>query len=83
MPDDNRSAPLALNDPDNAERRMRRALGLDARATPHGPQQRPEQARQRHRFVQDGGVPVTVLNPRHEAEGVRERLEALEQALER
>ncbi len=40
---------------------MRRALGLGGPARPVQ-QQRPDQARARHRFVQDGGVPVVVLN---------------------
>lgn len=66
------------------EARMRRALGLDqASAAPAAPslqqqpaQQRPEpthpgQARVRHRFVQDGEVPVEVVNAR----GTTERAE--------
>ena len=49
--------------PDNvtAEAQMRRALGLGGPARPVQ-QQRPDQARARHRFVQDGSVPVVVLN---------------------
>ena len=52
------------SDLDNAEALIRRALGVpDSTARPplH---QRPEQARQRHRFVQDGEVPVVILNSR-------------------
>ena len=39
------------------EDRVRRALGLKTNGATH--QQRPEQARQRHRFVSDGAVFVT------------------------
>ncbi len=66
------------------ETRMRRALGLHggASTTPH--QQRPEQARQRHKFASDGSVPVVVLNRSSdmEAGGAKERITALEAALE-
>ncbi len=53
----------AQNEAQKTESRMRRALGLQGRtrAAP-APQQRPEDARQRHRFVQDGEVPVVVLH---------------------
>lgn len=86
MQDQDRNAPLGLQDSEGAELRMRRALGLEPRAGA-APQQRPDQARPRHRFVQDGAVPVTVLNARHEGEGglplLRERLATLEQTLRR
>lgn len=63
------------------ETRMRRALGLTGGSTPVH-QQRPEQARQRHRFAQDGSVPVVVL-PRHgDSEHSKERLTALEAAMD-
>ena len=67
-----------------AETKMRRALGLGSGAGQHTPQQRPEQARARHRFVQDGGVPVVMLNQKAEPESaqLRERITALEHALE-
>lgn len=63
MPDSDEKLPLSPNDSQSTESRMRRALGLQ------GPsrqplQQRADQARPRHRFVQDGGVPVVVLNAR-------------------
>ncbi|HYZ62390.1 MAG TPA: hypothetical protein VE650_08035 [Acetobacteraceae bacterium] len=62
------------------EDRVRRALGLKTNG-PH--QQRPEQARQRHRFVSDGAVPVVMLNRGdHENGGLKERLAAAETALE-
>ena len=66
------------------EQNMRRALGLSARASTQAPQQRPEQARQRHRFVQDGGVPVVVLNHKtdNETSALRERIATLDAALE-
>ena len=65
------------------EDRVRRALGLksNGHSTPH--QQRPEQARQRHRFVADGAVPVVMLNRTDsETSGLKERLSAAEHALE-
>lgn len=63
MSDSDETSPLSQNDSQSTESRMRRALGLQ------GPsrqplQQRADQARPRHRFVQDGGVPVVVLNNR-------------------
>lgn len=62
---------------------MRRALGLNASGGNATFQQRPDQARQRHRFVQDGGVPVTVLNHRtDETAALRERISALEASLD-
>lgn len=62
---------------------MRRALGLNASGGNMTAQQRPDQARQRHRFVQDGGVPVVVLNHRtDETTALRERIEALEASLD-
>ena len=84
MADKGNRIPLVPNDANSVEQKMRRALGLNAKASGHTPQQRPEQARQRHRFVQDGGVPVTVLNPRHDAEaaGLRERVAELQASLE-
>jgi hypothetical protein len=75
----NPNAPLSL-DPQIDEDRVRRALGLKTN-TPH--QQRPEQARQRHRFVSDGAVPVVMLNRADgETTGLKDRLAAAEAALE-
>ena len=84
MADKGNRAPMAPNDTHAAELKMRQALGLNTRGPSIKPQQRPEQARQRHRFVQDGGVPVTVLNPRNDAEnaGLRERIGELQSSLE-
>ncbi len=84
MADKGNGVPAALNDTQAAELKMRQALGLNTRGPSHKPQQRPEQARQRHRFVQDGGVPVTVLNPRQDVEtaALRERVEELQSSLE-
>ncbi len=48
-------------DDDATETRMRAALGLRGPGGP-APQQRADQARARHKFVQDGGVPVVMLN---------------------
>ncbi len=78
---DNTNTPLSLDMID--EDRVRRALGLktNGSSTPH--QQRPEQARQRHRFVADGAVPVVMLNRTDsETSGLKERLSAAEHALE-
>lgn len=65
--------PLPLNSTASAESplqttesRMREALGLRDRPLSNLPQQRPEQARQRHRFVRDGEVPTVVLGSRKE-----------------
>jgi len=63
MPDSDENLPLPPNDSQSPESRMRRALGLQG-STRAAPQQRADQARPRHRFVQDGGVPVVVLNSR-------------------
>jgi hypothetical protein len=75
----NQQPPLSL-DASVDEERVRRALGL----TPSGThQQRPEQARQRHRFVSDGAVPVVVLNrSERDAGGLKEKLTAAQAALE-
>lgn len=80
-PTDNNNSPLSPDMID--EDRVRRALGLKSNGsnTPH--QQRPEQARQRHRFVADGAVPVVMLNRTDsETSGLKERLSAAEHALE-
>lgn len=79
-PTDNNNSPLSLDMID--EDRVRRALGLKSNSgAPH--QQRPEQARQRHRFVADGAVPVVMLNRTdHETSGLKERLSAAQHALE-
>lgn len=63
MPDSDDNLPLSQNDSQSTESRMRRALGLQG-SSRQAPQQRADQARPRHRFVQDGGVPVVVLNSR-------------------
>lgn len=63
MPDSDENLPLSQNDSQSTESRMRRALGLQG-PTRQAPQQRADQTRPRHRFVQDGGVPVVVLNSR-------------------
>ena len=52
---------MAMDDPQSAEARMRRALGLSGPLPAQPTQQRPEQARARHRFVQDGEVPVEIV----------------------
>ncbi|MBV8911881.1 MAG: hypothetical protein JOZ05_02440 [Acetobacteraceae bacterium] len=76
---DDQQQPLSL-DSQVDEERIRRALGLKGNGS-H--QQRPEQARHRHRFVSDGAVPVVVLNrTERESGGLKEKLEAAEAALE-
>lgn len=89
MADTGRRAPLASRndmtpDAQADETRMRRALGLGTGSAHTTPQQRPEQARARHRFVQDGGVPVVMLNAKVEPEtaALRERISTLESQLE-
>ena len=90
MPDSGNGAPNAPLDTQTAEQKMRRALGLHSSNkgqspsnAPRTPQQRPDQARQRHRFVQDGGVPVTVVNHRTDESGaLKERIGDLERMLE-
>ncbi|MDZ5447992.1 hypothetical protein U2F26_35805, partial [Micromonospora sp. 4G57] len=87
MADTGNRAPPAPNDAQAAELKMRRALGLHGtghgKNQSHTAQQRPEQARQRHRFVQDGGVPVVVLNHRADDSAVlKERISELERQLD-
>ncbi|HEY0205927.1 MAG TPA: hypothetical protein VGC15_17440 [Acetobacteraceae bacterium] len=61
---------------------MRRALGLQGSGRPVA-QQRPDQARARHKFVQDGGVPVVVLNRSEDATApFKARISELEASLE-
>lgn len=80
-PIDNNDSPLSLDMID--EDRVRRALGLKSNGSSAPHQQRPEQARQRHRFVSDGDVPVVMLNRTDsESHGLKERLSAAEHALE-
>lgn len=77
---DNNNGPLSL-DSQIDEDRVRRALGLKSNGATH--QQRPEQARQRHRFVADGAVPVVMLNRTDvETAGMRERVTQVEAMLE-
>ena len=71
-----------MNEDDATESRMRLALGLRGPAGP-APQQRADQARARHKFVQDGGVPVVVLNSRGEQDAaIKTRVSELEAQLE-
>src|SRR4051812_49220550 len=77
----NQQQPLSL-DSQVDEDRIRRALGLTSNGTTTH-QQRPEQARQRHRFATDGSVPVVMLNrSERDSGGLKEKLEAAENALE-
>lgn len=61
MPPPKTSAQAASDDPGTTEARMRSALGLKGTRPSYPAQQRPEQARTRHRFVQDGEVPVEIV----------------------
>ena len=85
MPESGNPAPLALTEAQAAEQKMRRALGLHgnnkggAGNQQRTPQQRPDQARQRHRFVQDGGVPVVMVS--HRAEDGNDRKDDQDQPL--
>lgn len=84
MPDSDENFPLSQNDSQSTESRMRRALGLQGPVR-QAPQQRADQARPRHRFVQDGGVPVVVLNNRSDNDQTapfRARVAELDAALE-
>ena len=95
MADQGSRAPATAPDTTTDEQKMRRALGLHGGPAqgqsgaqgrgqqPRTPQQRPEQARARHRFVQDGGVPVVVVNHRTDEIGtLKERIGELERLLE-
>lgn len=78
------TSPLATNDAQSTENRMRRALGLGGPGT-KVTQQRADQARPRHRFVQDGGVPVVVLNSRSDNDPttpLKARISELDAAME-
>ena len=69
-------------DDEATESRMRLALGLRGPAG-QPPQQRADQARARHKFVQDGGVPVVVLNSRGDQDAaIKARAAELEAQLE-
>lgn len=91
MPDNGKpaqSAPRATpSDPNLVELNMRRALGLTSGGgNGRGgavPQQRADQARGRHRFAQDGSVPVTVLNHRPDELSAKDaRIAELQASLE-
>lgn len=62
MPPSKTPAYAAPLDTGTAEARMRRALGLQGASSGHSTPQRPDRPRLRHRFVQDGEVPVVILN---------------------
>lgn len=84
MSDSDENSPLSPNDAQATESRMRRALGLQGPSR-QPPQQRADQVRPRHRFVQDGGVPVVVLNSRSDNDPTavfKARVAELEAALE-
>lgn len=88
MADQGTRTPFSLSDSQSDESKMRRALGLTGGGgggnnRPQVTQQRPDQARGRHKFVQDGGVPVTVVNHRIDENGpLKERIAELEASLE-
>ena len=84
MSDSDENFPTSPSDTQETESRMRRALGLQGPSR-QAPQQRADQVRPRHRFVQDGGVPVVVLNSRGDNDPTavfRARVAELEAALE-
>ena len=84
MPDSDENLPPSPSDTQATENRMRRALGLQGPSR-QPPQQRADQVRPRHRFVQDGGVPVVVLNSRSDNDPTavfKARVAELEAALE-
>jgi len=83
MSDRNKPVPTPASDSMTDENQMRRALGLQGPGRSAPQQQRPEQARARHRFVQDGGVPVVVLNRSDDPTApFKTRISELEAALE-
>lgn len=87
MADQGTRTPFSLNESQSDESKMRRALGLTGGGgggnRPQVTQQRPDQARGRHKFVQDGGVPVTVVNHRIDENGpLKDRIAELEASLE-
>jgi len=62
---------------------MRRALGLKGTRPSYPAQQRPEQARTRHRFVQDGEVPVEIVTGSRASDAAPDgRIAALQGALD-
>ena len=82
MSDRNKPSPIPASDTQAVENQMRRALGLQGSGRPVV-QQRPDQARARHKFVQDGGVPVVVLNRSEDATApFKARIAELEALLE-
>jgi hypothetical protein len=83
MSDRNKPVPTPASDSQADETQMRRALGLQGPGRSAPQQQRPEQARARHRFVQDGGVPVVMLNRSDDpTTPFKARVSELEAALE-
>lgn len=84
MSDADENLPTSPSDTQATENRMRRALGLQGPSR-QPPQQRADQVRPRHRFVQDGGVPVVVLNSRSDNDPTavfKTRIAELDAALE-
>ena len=82
MSDRNKPSPIPASDTQAVENQMRRALGLNGPGRP-APQQRPDQARARHKFVQDGGVPVVVVNRSEDpTTPLKARIAELEASLE-
>lgn len=87
MTENPKPTPTAITDDETAESRMRLALGLrgPASSAGHAPQQRADQARARHKFVQDGGVPVVMLNRGHDQDALaqlKSRMADVERQLE-
>ena len=83
-PDETRPRPATGGSLDIHEARMRETLGLPGRASPPSGLQHSTAARPRHRFAQDGEVPVTVLGGHKEKDGaaaLRARVATLESDL--
>jgi len=82
MSDRIKPSQVPVSDSQTDENNMRRALGLQGTARPVM-QQRPDQARARHKFVQDGGVPVVVVNRSDDATApFKARIAEIEGSLE-
>ncbi len=71
------------SDLEDTEARVRQALGVQDRSVSRPMQHRAGQPRPRHRFVQDGEVPVVVLNtPKNADTPSASRIQAVEAALD-
>ena len=73
IPPERKNVAPQAPDWETSEAQARQSLGIPARTVVRSPQLRPDQVRQRHRFVQDGECPVVVLNSLRDRGGVADR----------